>query len=152
MNHEIWMNLALVEAYKAFCQNEVPVGCVIVRNNILISSGHNTKETKQDALGHAEINAIRSANVSLGSWRLLNCTAYVTLEPCYMCAAAFVNARVEHVVFGALDSKGGAVMSLNQLLQDKKLNHNCSVTSNILTNQSSSLLKHFFRAKRLRKN
>src|SRR5688572_18173921 len=110
--HERWMRLALKEAQAALAENEVPIGAVIVHDEIVIASAHNQRETLRDPTAHAEMIAITQAAESLGSWRLENCTLYVTLEPCPMCAGAIVQARVPLIVYGALDPKAGAVHSL----------------------------------------
>jgi tRNA(adenine34) deaminase len=148
--HSIWMNLAIVEAKRAQYLGEVPVGCVIIHSQTqeLISVAHNEKESLLDPTAHAEILGIRRACKKIGSWRLNECTAYVTLEPCFMCAAAFVQARVGKLVFGALDPKGGAVQSLANILSHPKLNHTCGVLGGVLEAESGTLLKEFFKKKR----
>ncbi len=144
---EIFMREAVTEAKKAALEGEVPVGAVIVRGGEIISRGHNTKESRGIATGHAEIKAIEEACRALGSWRLSDCTLYVTLEPCPMCAGAIVNARVGRVVFGSLDPKAGAmgsVMNFNAY----PLNHKPEITSGVLEGECSTLLSAFFLSKR----
>jgi tRNA(adenine34) deaminase len=127
---------------------EVPVGAVIVRDGEEIGSGHNRTVTDGEPTAHAEIVAIRQAAEALGDWRLLDCTLYVTLEPCAMCAGAIVLARIPRVVFGALDPKAGMVQSLGNLLQDARLNHRCDVIGGVLAAEAGELLKAFFRERR----
>lgn len=139
---------ALAEACRAMEENEVPVGAVIVYENRVIASAHNQREQLKDPTAHAEMIAITQAAESLQSWRLVDCTLYVTLEPCPMCAGAIVQARIPRVVYGAVDPKGGAVESLYRLLQDDRLNHRPAVRGGLLANESSSLLVEFFRQQR----
>lgn len=143
------MQEALFLAKMAAELGEVPVGALIVDSNgNIISKSHNLKETNQMATGHAEIQAIDQACRALGRWRLSDCSLYVTLEPCFMCAGAIVHARIPHVIFGARDPKTGAVQSLANVLTDPRLNHSCTVTSGICEQESSALLKEFFRTRR----
>src|SRR5512133_2830357 len=121
--HEYWMNRAIAEARKAEVKDEVPIGCVIVRDGRIIARGHNLRETAQDPAAHAELIAIRKAARKLGSWRLLDTTLYVTLEPCPMCMGAIILARIPRVVFGCYAPKGGAAGSLYDLSCDSRLNH-----------------------------
>ncbi len=137
-----------MEAQKAASLDEVPVGAVIVKNNGLISSAYNQREMDQRPTAHAEILAIERASLALQSWRILGCTLYVTLEPCVMCAGALVQSRIERVVFGASDPKGGALGTLYEIHQDKRLNHNFAVTSGVCRDEASHLLSSFFKAKR----
>ena len=127
---------------------EVPVGAVIVRGGEILSEAHNRTVSDSDPCAHAEVLAIRSAAADQGDWRLLDTVLYVTLEPCAMCAGAIVLARIPHVVFATPDPKAGMVGSLENLLQDERLNHRCEVTSGILREESSRLLKSFFGARR----
>jgi tRNA(adenine34) deaminase len=145
---ETYMLRALAEACRAMDENEVPVGAVIVHENRVIASAHNQREQLKDPTAHAEMIAITQAAESLQSWRLIDCTLYVTLEPCPMCAGAIVQARIPRVVYGAIDPKGGAVESLYRLLQDDRLNHRPAVRGGLLANESSSLLVEFFRQQR----
>ena len=146
---EKFMAMAIEEAYKAKKLNEVPIGAVIVQKNKVIAKGYNIRETSQLALSHAELIAIRYANQKLGSWRLEDCTLYVTLEPCQMCAGAIVQARMKRVVFGASDPKAGCAGTLMNLLDDGRFNHQVEIESGILERECSELLTNFF--KELRK-
>lgn len=145
---EYFMEKALEQAQKAYNMDEVPVGAVIVRDSEIIATGHNLKETLKDATSHAEIIAIQNACKALAGWRLPNCELYVTLEPCAMCCGAIIQARIDKVYIGTMDSKGGAAGSLVNLLQDYGFNHKCEVEYNILQSQCSQILKDFFKAKR----
>ena len=142
------MAFALHEAVLAAKMGEVPVGAVIVRGEEEIGRAHNRRETDRDPLAHAELLAMRIAARRIGSWRLSDCTMYVTLEPCAMCAGALVNGRVERLVFGAEDPKGGYCGSLGNLLQDRRLNHRAEVRSGVLAEESRELLSRFFAALR----
>ena len=146
--HESFMLRALAEASRAAREEEVPVGAVIVRDEQIIASAHNQREQLQDPTAHAEMIAITQAAASLGSWRLEDCALYVTLEPCPMCAGAIVQARLPLVVFGATDPKGGAVASLYQILQDRRLNHRAAVVGGVLAAESARLLQDFFEEQR----
>ncbi len=142
--HEGFMRVALAEAQLAYDLGETPIGAVIVRDGAIIAKAHNLRETRREATAHAELLAIRQANQVLGGWRLTRCTLYVTLEPCPMCAGAIVQARIPSLVFGAYDPKAGACGSLMDLTRDERLNHQVEVTSGILANESSQLLRRFF--------
>ena len=150
-SHDYWMTRAIAEARKAEAKDEVPIGCVIVRDGRIIARGHNLRETTQDPAAHAELIAIRKAARKLGSWRLLNCTLYVTLEPCTMCMGAIILARIPTVVFGCYDPKGGAAGSLFDLSSDPRLNHTVELLPRILEAECSGLLSMFFAALRNRK-
>lgn len=139
---------ALAEARRAMDEDEVPVGAIIVHRERIIAAAHNQREQLNDPTAHAEMIAITQAAGALGSWRLTDCTLYVTLEPCPMCAGAIVQARLPRVVYGALDPKAGAVESLYKLLADPRLNHRADVTGGVLAAESSSLLVDFFRRQR----
>lgn len=139
------MRRALELAAEAAIKGEIPVGAVIVRDEEIIAEAGNLKEANQDPLGHAEVIAIRRAAEKLGHWRLNGCTLYVTLEPCTMCAGAIVHARLERVVYAAIDPKAGAIQSLYEILNDKRLNHSPLVTSGILAAEASEQLRRFFR-------
>ena len=143
-----FMDEALALAKEAAAEGEVPVGCVIVRNGEIVGRGRNRRETKKTALGHAEIEAIYDANRNLGGWRLWNCTLYVTLEPCPMCAGAIVNARIPRVVFGASDAKCGACGSVCDIFS-MDFNHHPTVTRGIREEEASALLEEFFRDLRI---
>jgi tRNA(adenine34) deaminase len=146
---EKFMAMALRLAEKAQTKGEVPIGALIVnKQGKIIAKATNLRETKQTTLGHAELVAIHRACQKLQSWRLIDCTLYVTLEPCFMCAGALVQSRIGRVVYGAHDPKGGALKSLAQLGQDDRLNHRFEVTSEVLQNECSAILKKFFKAKR----
>lgn len=143
-----FMQQALRLAVQALEEDEVPVGALITLNQRVIGSGWNQREALQDPTAHAEMIAITQAAASMNSWRLENCTLYVTLEPCPMCAGAIVQSRIPRVVFGASDPKAGAVCSLFHLLDDSRLNHRCQVTGGILADDCGGLLSHFFQSKR----
>ncbi len=145
---ETWMRAALALAERAAAQGEVPVGCVIVKDGAVIGSGHNLRESDRDPTAHAEMLAIRAAAGSLGDHRLGGCTAYVTLEPCPMCAGALVHARVSRVVYGCADPKAGALDTLFSIGRDKRLNHQFEVTSGVLAEESATMLRSFFEALR----
>lgn len=145
INKDIYfMKEALKEAKKAFQKNEIPVGCVIVHNDKIIARGHNLRQTKKSVLGHAEIIAIQKANKKLNAWILDECTMYVTLEPCAMCAGAILQSRIKRLVFGAYEPKHGACGSIINLLDNNEFNHQVEITSNVLENESSAILKNFF--------
>jgi tRNA(adenine34) deaminase len=148
--HERWMRMALEEARMASEEDEVPVGAVVVAAGRIVASAHNQRERLQDPTAHAEMIAITQAAASLGSWRLENCTLYVTLEPCPMCAGAILQARVPQVVWGAADPKAGAVESLYRLFDDPRLNHRVSHFGRVLEEPCGGLLSAFFRGKRAR--
>ncbi|MCX8027527.1 MAG: tRNA adenosine(34) deaminase TadA [Thermodesulfovibrionales bacterium] len=146
----LYIKKALKEAEKAFKKDEVPVGAVVVYKGKIISRAHNTKEKKNDPTQHAELQAISKAARRLKSWRLNDCTLYVTLEPCIMCAGAILQARIGRLVYGAADPKAGAVESLYEICSDRRLNHQIEVTSGILQKECSDILKTFFKNKRRR--
>ncbi|MGM0369326.1 MAG: tRNA adenosine(34) deaminase TadA [Bacillota bacterium] len=139
-----YMKLAIEEANKAFDKEEVPIGAVIVREGEIIAKAHNLKESRQDPTAHAEILAIRQAVAKLGGWRLLDCTLYVTIEPCAMCAGALVESRLERLVFGAAEPKSGAAGSLFNLVNNDRLNHRVEVEKNILADECRGLMQDFF--------
>jgi tRNA(adenine34) deaminase len=138
------MQEALAEARLALASGEVPVGAVVVLDGEIIGRGHNQMETQKDPTAHAEMLAIREAARYLNRWRLTNATLYVTLEPCPMCAGVIVNARLRRLVFGAYDSKAGAVISLMNLVQDRRLNHFVEVYDGICQDECAALLQDFF--------
>lgn len=146
--HEKFMRIAIEEAQKAFLLDEVPVGAIVVKDEIVIARGHNLRETLRDATAHAEIIAIRNACTRLNGWRLFGCDIYVTLEPCPMCAGALVNARVDRVIFGANDFKRGACGSLYNIASDDSLNHKLEIIGGVCAEESRMLLKEFFSKKR----
>jgi tRNA(adenine34) deaminase len=145
---ESFMLRALAEAALAMNENEVPVGAVIVRDERIIASAHNQREQLRDPTAHAEMIAITQAAETLRSWRLVNCTLYVTLEPCPMCAGAILQARIPRVVYGAGDSKAGAIDSLYQLLSDARLNHRAETVRGVLATECSEMLTRFFQRQR----
>ena len=139
------MEEALVEAKKAAAMGEVPVGAVIVQNDQIIARGHNRTETDRDPTAHAEMIASRQAAKTLGGWRLPNCTMYVTLEPCSMCAGAIVWSRIERLVIGTEDPKAGACGSVFNIPQDERLNHRVEVERGLMREECSALMRSFFR-------
>lgn len=141
---EMFMREAMAEAQKAFDLGEAPVGAVIVRGEEVIARGHNLKEKLQDPTAHAEMLAIREASRRLGSWRLLNTTVYVTLEPCAMCAGAMVAARIPRLVYGAPDPKAGAAGSVVNIVQVDRFNHRMEVTAGVLKDECAGILQRFF--------
>ncbi|HEX2092112.1 MAG TPA: tRNA adenosine(34) deaminase TadA [Longimicrobiaceae bacterium] len=145
---ERWMRLALEEAAAAERLGEVPVGAVIVRGGEVVARGHNLTHTLQDPSAHAEMVAIRRAAEATGHWRLLECTLYVTLEPCAMCSGAIVLARIPRLVFGAMDPKAGMSGSLGNLVQDPRLNHRVELVAGVLAEECGEVLRAFFRARR----
>lgn len=140
-----FMALAIEEAKKAFDKNEVPIGAVIVKNNEIIAKAHNLKETFQNAIYHAEILAIKEACRSLERWRLTDCTIYVTIEPCPMCAGAILQSRINRVVIGAMDPKSGACGSVINLPDNPKFNHRVEVETGVLEGECSQLMEEFFK-------
>ncbi len=144
------MREAIAEAQAALRLDEVPIGCVVVHepSGRIVGRGHNLRETAHDATAHAEVIAIRHACAALSSWRLIECTRIVTLEPCPMCAGAIVNARVPRLVYGCDDPKAGAVRTLYRLCEDERLNHRVEVTGGVLAEECAELLRSFFRAQR----
>lgn len=144
----LWMARALEMARLAAARGEVPVGALVVREGRLLAEGHNGTLAGPDPTAHAEVVAIRQAARRLGDWRLTHSTLYVTLEPCAQCAGAIILARIPRVVFAASDPKAGMVGSLENLLQDPRLNHRCQVTPGVLGEESGNLLREFFRARR----
>jgi tRNA(adenine34) deaminase len=141
---ELWMREALAEARRAAAIGEVPIGAVIVREGKVLGRGYNRREIDRDPLAHAEILAIREAAGRMDGWRLTECTMYVTLEPCAMCAGALVNSRVERLVWAAPDPKAGWCGTLGNLVQDPRLNHRLAMTTGVLEAESAALLRGFF--------
>lgn len=146
--HATWMRLALQEARHAFDEGEVPIGAVIVHGERVIAAAHNQRELLKDPTAHAEMVAITQAAEALGSWRLLDCRLYVTLEPCPMCAGAIVQARLPTVIYGATDPKAGACHTLFQITNDSRLNHRAAVLGGVLARESAELLQEFFALQR----
>ena len=148
---EQFMAYAILEAKKAEAINEVPIGAVIVCDDEIISTGYNERETTNQTLAHAELTAIARANKIKSSWRLEDCTLYVTLEPCPMCAGAIVQSRLKRVVYGASDYKSGCAGTLMNLLDDPRFNHQVIVTSGVKQKETSYLLTNFFKQLRSKK-
>lgn len=146
--HENYMRKAIDQALIAAEQDEVPVGAVIVRQGRIIAAAFNQREQLRDPTAHAEMLAITQAAEAVGNWRLEDCTLYVTLEPCPMCAGAIVLARIPQVIYGTRDPKAGAVESLYQLLNDQRLNHRCEVIAGVMARDCGQLLTQFFQNKR----
>ena len=149
---EYFMKLALKEAKKAEKKEEVPIGCVIVKDGEVISRGYNKTRTLGDPTAHAEMVAIRSAAKKLGGYKLEDCQMYVTLEPCSMCAGAIVHARIKKLFIGAMDKKAGACGSLSNIVQDSRLNHFVEIESGLLEEECSKILKDFFAQLRNKKS
>jgi tRNA(adenine34) deaminase len=143
-----WMARALGIARDCLDHDDVPIGCVVVRDDRELAAAGNERELRQDPTAHAEILALRAAAETLGSWRLDGCTLIVTLEPCAMCAGAIVLARVDRVVVGALDPKAGFAGSLGDLVQDTRLNHRAELVTGVQEEACGELLRTFFRARR----
>jgi len=142
------MRKALDQARMAFEAGEVPVGAIVVHQDRVIAAAHNQREALRDPTAHAEMIAITQAAEALGSWRLLDCTLYVTLEPCPMCAGAIVQARVPTVIYGAPDPKAGACHTLFQITSDVRLNHQAVIIGGVLREEGSELLRQFFAQQR----
>ena len=145
-----FMRAAIKQAQKAYEKSEVPIGCVIVHDGKIIARGYNRRNTDKSTLAHAEITAIRKAAKKLGDWRLEDCTLYVTLEPCPMCAGAIVQARITECVIGCMNPKAGCAGSVTNLLEMDGFNHKVTVRRGILEEECSSMLKTFFRELRVR--
>ena len=148
---EDFMKAALKEARKAYLEDEVPVGAVIVKDGKIIARAHNIKEMKNDTTKHAEILAIQKASKKLNTWRLTGCTMYVTLEPCVMCAGAMIQSRLDKVVFGTVDEKTGACGTVLNVLQDYKFNHIVEIENGIMEKECKGILQDFFRRLREKK-
>ena len=146
--YEAAMRVALEQAELAAVAGDVPVGAVVLHGNEIIAARHNAREVLNDPTAHAEVLALRDAAAVLGTWYLDECTLVVTLEPCIMCAGALVNARIQTLVFGAADLKGGATSSLYNVCADPRVNHNPVVINGVLHDESALLLKNFFEHKR----
>ncbi|MBQ6125844.1 MAG: nucleoside deaminase [Erysipelotrichaceae bacterium] len=145
---EKFMTQAYKEAQKAFEEDEVPVGCVITKDGKIIARAHNRKEKKNCALFHAEIECIRKAARKLDNWNLKGCEIYVTLEPCMMCTGALINSRIDRIVYGCEDPKGGALVSNIRLQDVRLLNHYPQIQGGVMEKECSELLKKFFKNKR----
>ena len=142
---EHFMRQAITQAKKAEKLMEVPIGCVIVYEGKVIARGYNRRNTDKNTLSHAELNAIRKASKKLGDWRLEGCTLYVTLEPCQMCAGAIVQARVSEVVIGSMNPKAGCAGSILNMLEMQEFNHQVELTTGILGEECSAMMKQFFK-------
>lgn len=147
---EKFMREAIKQANKALALGETPIGCVIVRDNKIYSRGYNRRNTDHTTLGHAEITAIKKASKKFGDWRLEDCTLYVTLEPCQMCAGAIVQARIPRVVIGAMSPKSGCAGSVINILESDKFNHQCDVERGVLEDECVKLMSTFFKDLRKR--
>ena len=145
---EYFMRLALREAERALDHDDVPVGCVIARDQEVIAAAPNERELRADPTAHAEVLALREASKAVGSWRLSDAVVYITLEPCAMCAGALVLARVPRVVYGAVDPKAGAAGSVLDVLAEPRLNHRPEVAGGLLAEESAALLREFFAGRR----
>jgi tRNA(adenine34) deaminase len=143
--HEYYMNQALVEAKAALEFGEVPIGAIVVRQDLIVARAHNWRETWKDPTAHAELIAIQSASRKLGGWRLSECDLYVTLEPCLMCAGSILLSRLANVYFGAYDPKGGAIASRMETLIEGQWNHHPEIRGGILADECGMILKEFFR-------
>jgi tRNA(adenine34) deaminase len=148
VDHQHYMQQALAQAQAAQAVKEVPVGAVVVRDGVVLAAAHNERERLRDPTAHAEMIALTQAAAAVGSWRLDDCTLYVTLEPCPMCAGALVQARLKQLVYGADDPKAGAVRSLYHLLSDQRLNHQVDVVGGILADECGKMLTDFFARQR----
>ena len=151
MNHNFFMNEALIEAQKAYEKNEVPIGAIIVQNNKIIARAHNLREISQMTASHAEMLAIHTANEQTGFWRLDEATLYTTLEPCMMCAGTIVQSRIQTVVYGAKDEKAGCAGTIFNLLQEEQFNHQCDVIGGVMESECRELLSRFFQDLRAKK-
>lgn len=145
MRHTDYMEMAIEEARLALANGDVPVGAVLVYDGRVVARGRNTREAEFDPTGHAELNAVREGARALGRWRLHGCTLYVTLEPCPMCASALVQARLERLVYGALDPKQGAAGTIWNLTDEPRLNHRVEVIAGVADVACGHLLRTFFR-------
>lgn len=151
-SNEYYMSLALKEAKKAYINSDVPVGCVIVVNDQVIAKAYNTRQNKKNTIGHAEINAIKKACKKLNAWILEDAIIYVTLEPCLMCAGAILNARIKKLVYATEEPKFGSIESVATVLDNEKFNHKVIIEKGVLKEESSNLLKTFFKELRNKKN
>ena len=148
LKDEYFMRLALREAQRAAEHGDVPIGAVVALDGEVIAAAGNERELRKSPVAHAEIIAIEQAAAYMKSWRLLNTVLYVTLEPCPMCAGAIVQARIPHLVYGATDEKAGAAGTLYNVCQDARLNHCLEITTGVLADESTALLRRFFQARR----
>ena len=145
---EKYMKEALKQAKLALLVDEVPVGCVIVKDDKIIAKAYNKRETLKDPSAHAEVVAIRKAAKKIGDWQLVDCTLYVTIEPCIMCAGTIIQSRISKVVYGAPDLKGGAFGSSINVLEAKNINHHPEIVNGVLLNDCVDIIKNYFKSKR----
>ena len=143
-----YMMEALKEAELAKLEDEVPIGCVIVKDDQIIARSHNQRDKSHNPLGHAETLAIKEASEVLGDWQLVDCELYVTIEPCIMCSGAIIQSRIKRVVYGAPDIKGGAFGSSINILEASNINHHPEIVKGVLENECSSIIKNYFKSKR----
>ena len=148
---ERFMRAALAQAKKAYTKDETPIGCVIVYEDKIIARGYNKRNMKKNTLAHAEIIAINKASKVIGDWRLEDCTLYVTLEPCPMCAGAIVQARIKRTVIGSMSGKSGCAGSVTNLLQMEGLNHSVEIETGVIGDECSEMMSRFFRELRSKK-
>ena len=148
---EKYMNKAIAQAKKAAANGDVPIGCVIVYEDRIIARGYNKRNLKKTTLAHAELLAIEKASKVLGDWRLEECTMYVTLEPCQMCAGAIVQARISRVVIGCMNAKAGCAGSIYNLLEEPRFNHQVEITRDVCKEECSKMMSDFFRELRKKK-
>ena len=147
-NYTKYMLEALKEAELAKLEDEVPIGCVIVKDNQIIARAHNQRETNNDPLGHAETLAIKKASEVLNDWQLVDCDLYVTIEPCIMCGGAIIQSRIRKVIYGAPDLKGGAFGSSINILDAQNINHRPEIVKGILEEECTKIIKDYFKSKR----
>ena len=140
--------MALEEAKLAEVEDEVPIGCVIIKDDEVIAKAHNLRETNHDPLGHAETLAIKKASEILNDWQLVNCELYVTVEPCIMCAGAIIQSRISKVIYGASDLKGGAFGGSINVLEAQNINHRPEVIKGVLEKECTEIIKNYFKSKR----
>ena len=146
--YEQYMIEALKEAELAALEDEVPIGCVIVKNDVIIARAHNQRDKTNNPLGHAETLAIKKASEVLGDWQLVNCELFVTIEPCIMCAGAIIQSRIKKVVYGAHDLKGGAFGGSINVMDANNINHYPEIVRGVLENECSQIIKNYFKSKR----
>lgn len=150
MRYDFFMELALKQAVLALLKDDVPVGCVIVKDGCVIGYGHNSRNSDKNALAHAEMIAINQACNALGDWRLENCILFATVEPCPMCAGAMLQARLSHLVFGTKNKKAGCAGSVINLLEHPGFNHTVAITGEVLESKCADLMQSYFRHLRIR--
>jgi len=148
---DFFMSEALKEAKKSLDKAEIPIGCVIVKDGEIVGRGHNAREELNQAIMHAEVMAIQEANRTIGNWRLLDCTLFVTIEPCVMCSGAIGLARIPKVIYGASNQKFGGAGSLYDILRDERLNHRVDLETGVMEKECAEIMQNFFRQSRERK-